>query len=122
MRHEILPFAAPAATERPEAASAAPPEREVVLQPPAQPAERTVKPAAGTDLRRKLVAEAGLLFVERGRVAVSMLQRQYGMDFDEACRVLDELQDLGLIGPYLGGQSRDILLSRDQWLEKVGGG
>ena len=30
------------------------------------------------------------------------------------------LQDLGLIGPYLGGQRRDILLTRDQWLEKAG--
>lgn len=118
VQREILPFAAPA---RPDPAPAASVERDVVLQPPAQPAERTVKPAAG-DTRSKLVAEAGLLFLERGRVAVSMLQRQYGMDFDEACRVLDELQELGLIGPYLGGQSRDILLSRDQWLEKVGGG
>lgn len=69
--------------------------------------------------RRKLLSEAGCLFVERGRVAVSMLQREYGMDFDEACKVLDEMQNLGLIGPYLGGQRRDILLTREQWLEKV---
>jgi DNA segregation ATPase FtsK/SpoIIIE, S-DNA-T family len=48
-----------------------------------------------------------------------MLQRQYGMDFDDACKVLDELQELGLIGPYLGGQRRDILLTREQWLERV---
>jgi len=33
--------------------------------------------------------------------------------------VLDELQTMGLIGPYLGGQRRDILLTRDEWLEKV---
>jgi DNA segregation ATPase FtsK/SpoIIIE-like protein len=95
-------------------------EPEVVLQPQAAPAERAHKSFAGEPQRAKLLAEAGCLFVERGRVAVSMLQRQYGMDFDEACKVLDELQDLGLIGPYLGGQRRDILLTRDQWLEKAG--
>jgi hypothetical protein len=48
-----------------------------------------------------------------------MLQKQYGMDFEEATTVLDELQRLGLIGPYLGGQRRDILLTREEWLEKV---
>lgn len=99
------------------------PEREVVLQPvpAAAPVERATKdPIVEADTRTKLLAEIGCLFIERGRVAVSMLQRQYEMDFDEACKVLDDLQDMGLIGPYLGGQRRDILLSREQWLERVG--
>jgi hypothetical protein len=95
-------------------------EPEVVLQPQAAPAERAHKPHSVDPDRAKFLAEAGCLFLERGRVAVSMLQRQYAMDFDDACKVLDELQELGLIGPYLGGQSRDILLTRDQWLEKAG--
>jgi hypothetical protein len=96
-------------------------ERELVLQPRAVAREKTIKPQPVLGERAQLLRDAGCLFVDRGRVAVSMLQRQYGMDFDEACKVLDELQDLGLIGPYLGGQHRDILLTRDQWLEKVGG-
>jgi len=95
-------------------------EPEVVLQPQAAPAERAHKTLSVEPERAKLLTEVGCLFVERGRVAVSMLQRQYGMEFDDACKVLDELQDLGLIGPYLGGQRRDILLTRDQWLEKAG--
>ncbi|MBI5362680.1 MAG: hypothetical protein HZA53_05840 [Planctomycetes bacterium] len=97
-------------------------EREVILTPPAVAAERTHKTPNGTltGERVALLAEVGCLFIDRGRVAVSMLQRQYSMDFDDACRVLDELQDMGLIGPYLGGQRRDILLTRDAWLEKVG--
>jgi len=83
---------------------------------PIEPPRRDPQPASD---RSRLLAEIGCLLVERGRVAVSMLQKQYDMDFDEATRVLDELQDLGLIGPYLGGQRRDILLTRDEWLEKV---
>jgi S-DNA-T family DNA segregation ATPase FtsK/SpoIIIE len=90
------------------------------LQPRAAPPEKTIKSQAALPERAELLREAGCLFVERGRVAVSMLQRQYSMDFDQACEVLDELQSLGLIGPYLGGQRRDILLTREQWLEKVG--
>jgi Ftsk gamma domain len=69
--------------------------------------------------RSKLLYESGCLFLERGRVAVSLLQREYAMSFDEACGVLDELQEMGLIGPYLGGKHRDILLTSEEWLEKV---
>ncbi|MBL8859582.1 MAG: hypothetical protein JNL28_13830 [Planctomycetes bacterium] len=107
----------PDAEEQPVAA-----EREVVLKPKAAaaPADRSPKsePIAA-DVRGNQLSEIGCLFIERGRVAVSMLQRQYEMDFDAACKVLDDLQEMGLIGPYLGGQRRDILLTREQWLERV---
>lgn len=95
-------------------------EPEVVLQPQAVAEERAHKLPAIDPERAKLLREIGCLFVDNGRVAVSMLQRKYSMEFDDACKVLDELQQLGLIGPYLGGQRRDILMSRDQWLEAVG--
>lgn len=105
-----------------EAAPAAESEPTVVLTPHAVPAELTHKTPTGTKSseRTALLAEVGCLFIDRGRVAVSMLQRQYSMEFDDACKVLDELQDMGLIGPYLGGSRRDILLTREAWLEKVG--
>jgi len=96
------------------------PGRDVVLTPvPPRKKRKKARAAEVVDERSRLLAEIGCLLLERGRVAVSMLQKQYDMDFEEATRVLDELQALGLIGPYLGGQRRDILLTRDEWLEKV---
>lgn len=120
---------APAAAPRAKAAAAAPSlfdavetEPQVVLKPQAAvPASRAEKaPGRGIDPEKKLLVEVGCMFVERGRVAVSMLQRQYDMDFDQACRVLDDLQEMGLIGPYMGGKNRDILLTKEQWMDKVG--
>lgn len=116
-----------AAAERAEKAEksaktekAEPTEKDVVLQPQAAvPPERATKSVGAVDARTKLLTEIGCLFIEKGRVAVSMLQRQYTMEFDDACKVLDDLQEMGLIGPYLGGQRRDILLTREQWLETV---
>ncbi|MSR63556.1 MAG: hypothetical protein EXS08_14055 [Planctomycetes bacterium] len=64
----------------------------------------------------KLVFDAGCAILEQKRVAVSMLERRFGIDFDRACLVLDELQSAGLIGPYIGGRTRDILLTREEWL------
>ena len=81
-------------------------------------------PAPARSISRVFLPEptykAGCLFLERNRVAVSMLQREFQMDFKVATTVLDQLQDVGLIGPYLGGQRRDILMSADEWQEKVG--
>jgi hypothetical protein len=120
------PKPAPSKTEHRRPAVESPPpaaeprEREMILEPQAVTPAQTIKSRAALPERAELLREAGCLFVDRGRVAVSMLQRQYGMDFDQACLVLDELQNLGLIGPYLGGQRRDILLTREEWLEKVG--
>ncbi len=75
----------------------------------AQPASSSATPIDD------LVFRAGCLFLERQRVAVSMLQKDFGMDFKRATSVLDQLQDAGLIGPYLGGQRRDILMTLEQW-------
>jgi hypothetical protein len=86
--------------------------------PPPEPAEQPSEPAGARDWAQ-LVHEAGRLVLEENRVAVSMLQRRFGIEFDEACRVLDELQETGLIGPYMGGRTRDILLTRDEWLAQT---
>lgn len=123
---------------------------EVELQPQAPPAPAAVEPASPKRARKTertertertehtvepqivrepdadaapaddLVYRAGLLFLERGRVAVSMLQREFGLDFKAATELLDQLQKAGLIGPYLGGQRRDILLTRDEWAQRIG--
>ncbi len=85
-------------------------EREVVLEP--QPAP---------ELTGDLLMKAGCLFLERERVAVSMLQRGFDLTFDQSCHLLDELQERGLIGPYMGGKSREILMSRDEWLALADG-
>ncbi len=108
------PHASPRATDplelQPVRASAAAPR----TAPPATPAP--VAPDESEDAFAQLVFEAGCAILEQKRVAVSMLERRFQIDFDKACRVLDELQEAGLIGPYIGGRTRDILLTREEWL------
>lgn len=66
-----------------------------------------------------LLYEAGRLFLDENRVAVSMLQRRFELDFERACELLDRLQEEGLIGPYVGGRTREILLTREEWDAKA---
>jgi DNA segregation ATPase FtsK/SpoIIIE-like protein len=82
-------------------------EEPVVLEPQSPPL------AASTQSERLL--NAGRVLVRQGRVAVSVLQQELDMEFDEACELLDQLQAEGLIGPYKGGKKRDILLSEEEW-------
>ncbi|MBL6721629.1 MAG: hypothetical protein ISQ08_09490 [Planctomycetes bacterium] len=76
---------------------------------------RKKKPAVMPKGEGSLLHEAGCLFLSEGRVAVSMLQRTFDLDFQAACDLLDDLQEEGLIGPYKGGQQRDILLTLEEW-------
>lgn len=101
------------------ASPAKPADPSFTLEPAAR-ATSTEEPAkAGPKDWSRLVHQAGCLFLDENRVAVSMLQRRFSIEFDEACRVLDELQEAGLIGPYMGGRTRDILLTRDEWLAQA---
>ena len=103
-------------------------EPEVVLEPQSAPVDDSLEAsveatdadtAEGSETEASLLMQAADLFLERDRVAVSLLQRQFNLDFEECCGILDELQEMGLIGPYLGGNRRDILLSREEWLDHV---
>lgn len=84
--------------------------------PKPAPVVEPVTPDESGEGWSRIVYEAGCAILEQQRVAVSMLERRFGLDFDSACRVLDELQAAGLIGPYMGGRTRDILLTREEWL------
>ncbi len=117
-------------SEDPSAASSEPQARELEVEPdrdtggePGDEPHVELTPAKPRGRSRltvdEVVFKAGCLFVERQRVAVSMLQREFGLDFDAATSVLDQLQRAGLIGPYLGGQRRDILMTMDEWQELV---
>jgi len=91
--------------------SAAAAEEPVVVLEPQEP------PALAASDRARLAAA---LILDESRVAVSLLQRKFGLDFKESCVVLDELQELGFIGPYVDGKQRDILMDRQEWLSAVG--
>jgi hypothetical protein len=94
----------------------------VEVPAPTGPALRAaVSAASDVDGPEELILQAGLLCLEENRVAVSMLQRRFGLDFDQATTVLDALQERGLIGPYLGGKTRDILMTREEWTAQAHG-
>ena len=69
----------------------------------------------------ELVGAAADAVFEAGRASVSVLQGRLRVPFIRASRLLERLQRLGLVGPYRGGSTRDILLTRAEWEKRPRG-
>ena len=65
-----------------------------------------------------LIDEAAKLVINSGRASITLIQRNLGISFSEASRLIDELENLGVVGPYKGSLAREILITLDEWESK----
>ncbi len=59
--------------------------------------------------------EAMEVFLDVGMASTSHLQRRLKLGHSRAGHVMDELEELGLIGPFMGSKPRTILVTREEW-------
>ncbi|MDO8525757.1 MAG: DNA translocase FtsK [Candidatus Omnitrophota bacterium] len=64
--------------------------------------------------------EAVKLILESRQASVSVLQRRLGLGYTRAARLIDMMEDEGLVGPYQGSKPRDILVSIEEHKAKDG--
>ncbi|MFA5142740.1 MAG: DNA translocase FtsK [Candidatus Omnitrophota bacterium] len=64
--------------------------------------------------------EAVKLILESRQASVSVLQRRLGLGYTRAARLIDMMEDEGLVGPYQGSKPRDILVSVEEYQTKNG--
>ena len=55
------------------------------------------------------------LVLETGQASVSMLQRRLKLGYSRASRLVDEMEELGFVGPFEGSIPRQILITREEW-------
>ena len=61
------------------------------------------------------------MLLETGQASVSMLQRRLKLGYARAARIMDELEEKGIVGPFEGSKPRQILVTREQWESMKGG-
>ena len=61
------------------------------------------------------------VILETGQASVSMLQRRLKLGYARAARIVDEMEDKGIVGPFMGSKPRAILITKEQWLAMKNG-
>jgi S-DNA-T family DNA segregation ATPase FtsK/SpoIIIE len=58
--------------------------------------------------------EAVRVILETRQASVSILQRRLGLGYTRAARIIDMMEQEGIVGPYQGSKPRDILVETDK--------
>ncbi len=81
-----------------------------------KPAEEE-KTAAADDVDEMFDAAVDVI-LEMGQASVSMLQRRLKLGYSRAARLVDQMEERGIVGPFEGSKPRQILITKDQWNER----
>ncbi len=65
----------------------------------------------------ELLPAAVEVVLETGQASVSMLQRRLKLGYSRAARLVDQMEERGIVGPFEGSKPRQLLITKAQWQE-----
>ena len=65
----------------------------------------------------ELLPAAVEVVLETGQASVSMLQRRLKLGYSRAARLVDQMEERGIVGPFEGSKPRQLLIDRAKWQE-----
>ena len=65
----------------------------------------------------EMLPQAVEAVLEAKSCSVSMLQRRVKLGYSRAARIVDQMEELGIVGPYEGAKPRSVTIDRNGWLE-----
>jgi len=83
--------------------------------------ENVLKPQASAsgganEEKDEMYDEAVRVVIETNQASVTILQRRLRLGYGRAARLIDMMEQYGIVGPYAGSKARDILVDREKWL------
>ena len=64
-----------------------------------------------------MLPQAAEVVLEMKQCSVSMLQRRLKLGYSRAARIVDQMEELGIVGPYEGAKPRSVPIDRNGWNE-----
>ena len=64
-----------------------------------------------------LLAEAIEVVIETGQASTSFIQRKFKVGYARAGRIIDQMEERGVISGYQGSKPREVLMSKERWQE-----
>ena len=77
------------------------------------PAPEADKPAKSD--YDELLPQGVDVILETKQASVSMLQRRLKLGYSRAARMVDQMEEMGIVGPFEGSKPRQLLITREQW-------
>ena len=65
----------------------------------------------------EMLMEAVDVVMDCGQASTSMLQRRLKLGYSRAARIVDQMEERGIVGPFEGSKPRQILITKDEWKE-----
>lgn len=69
-----------------------------------------------------LIPEATKLFIENGQASISLLQRRFRVGYNRAARIVDQMEQRGLVGPSEGSKPRQVRVTMRQYEDMLESG
>ncbi len=73
----------------------------------------------GNAERDELFDEAARIIVRHQQGSVSLLQRRLSVGYSRAARLVDQLEDAGIVGPFDGSKAREVIIEDESQLEII---
>ena len=72
-------------------------------------------PSADELSHDEMLPDAVEVILETKQASVSLLQRRLKLGYARAARIVDEMEEMGIVGPFVGSKPRQILVTKEQW-------
>ncbi len=70
------------------------------------------------DVNDEKLDEAIEAVIEAGQASTSYLQRKLKLGYGRAARLIDTMEELGVVGPYEGSKPRQVIMTKQEWYER----
>ena len=68
-----------------------------------------------SDSSEGIIDQAVKILIDAGQASVSYLQRKLNLGYARASKIMDKLEELGVVGPYEGAMPRSVLVTKEEW-------